>query len=83
MTTVSSSTVLSNTSSIFVYIFGIIVLPDVKFSYLRVLFILFSFAGVTIITLQGEDDGKDSLKGDLLSLLSAVFYGLYAVFLKR
>ena len=88
-TAVSSSTVLCNTSSIFVYTIGLCLLPGVKFEALKALTVLFSFGGIVLITLsdsqQSSDDDakKQTLKGNVLSLLSAVCYGLYAVLLKR
>lgn len=85
-TSVSSSTVLSNSSSIFVYIFSLILLTGVRFSALRASMVLISFAGITIITLTDEADPnspKDSIKGNLLSLGSAICYGMYAVWLKK
>jgi solute carrier family 35 protein F5 len=49
-TSVSSSTVLSNTAAIFVYIIGMIFLND-KFHIVKGFFVLVSFGGVIIITL--------------------------------
>lgn len=88
-TTVSSSTVLCNTSSIFVYVFGLCALPGVRFGFLKAGMVLLSFSGIVLITISDSsgssstDAQASSLKGNLLSLLSAVCYGLYAVVLKR
>ena len=83
-TSVSSSTVLCNTSSIFVYIFGIILLEDVKFNILKALIVCVSFSGIVCVALSDRNDQSQSnLKGNLFSLLSASFYGLYSVFLKK
>ena len=49
-TTVSSSTVLSNTSSIFVYLISLIFLKE-RFHIIKAIFVLVSFGGIIIITL--------------------------------
>lgn len=49
-TSVSSSCVLSNTSSIFVYMVSLMLLNDTKFSWFRLLMIICSFMGVVVIT---------------------------------
>ena len=84
-TSVTSSTVLCNTSSIFVYLISLALLETVKFDKLKGLFVLISFSGIVTITLSDEkdDSGNESLKGNVLSLLGAMFYGLYAVILKK
>ena len=86
-TSVSSSTVLCNTSSIFVYIAGLCLLDGVNFDCVKALMVIFSFTGIVIVTLadnDGDEESRnDSLKGDVLSLLSAMFYGAYAVTLKK
>ena len=82
-TSVASSTVLNNSSSMFVYMFGFCLLPNKKFSWVRSGMVLCSFAGIVVITLGAKDgESKDTVKGDLFSLLSALFYGLYATYLK-
>jgi solute carrier family 35, member F5 len=50
-TSVTSSTVLCNTSSIFVYLIGLVLLKDVKFEYFKALFVILSFTGIVIVTL--------------------------------
>ena len=85
-TSVSSSTVLSNTSSIFVYIMGLAMLPGVTFDKFKALMVLMSFGGIVIITLadtQTSTNGQNSFHGNILSLLGALFYGLYATILKK
>ena len=52
LTTVSSSTVLSNTSGIFVYIMGLFFLIGVKFNQLKFAIVVLSFAGVFLITMD-------------------------------
>ena len=57
-------------------------LAGINFEPVKALMVIVSFSGITVIALTGSKDG-DTLKGNLLSLLSAVFYGLYAVILKK
>lgn len=87
-TSVSSSTVLSNTSSIWVYIVSLMLLKGTKFDLVRAAMVLLSFGGVIVITLADnqdtdDKDQKDGFIGNILSLLSACFYGFYAVILKK
>lgn len=49
-TSVSSSTVISNTSSIFVYLVGLALLDGVKFNPAKAAMVLTSFAGIWIVT---------------------------------
>jgi solute carrier family 35 protein F5 len=85
-TSLTSSTVLSNTSSIFVYILGLFILSETHLNFQKAALVLLSFSGVLVITLTdkgGNDKTKNSLKGNLFTLLSAAFYGLYATMLKK
>ena len=59
-TAVSSSTVLCNTSSIFVYIIGLCLLPGVKFDARRALTVLLSFSGIVLITLSDSEESQGS-----------------------
>ena len=63
-------------------------LKGIDFDPVKALSVLLSFSGIAIIALsdtQGQDSKgqDDTFKGNLLSLLSATFYGLYAVILKK
>jgi solute carrier family 35 protein F5 len=49
-TSVSSSTVLSNTSSIFVYIIALVFLKE-RLNPIKAIFVIASFGGIVIITL--------------------------------
>ncbi|KAF7192983.1 putative vacuolar membrane protein [Pseudocercospora fuligena] len=96
-TTVASSTILTSTSSVFTLIFGAIFKVE-KFTIRKLLGVLSSLAGIAIISsldLSGNssddkhrgDFPEKSLReiaiGDCLAFLSAVMYGLYAVFMKK
>ena len=84
----SSSAVLCNTSSIFVYLISLCLLKDTKADALKALSVVASFSGIVIVTISdsksnSDDSNKSKFLGNALSLLSAVFYGLYAVILKK
>jgi len=83
-TSVASSTVLSNTSAIFVFLIELLILRE-GFSVIKMIFVLVSFSGVLIITLsdRGSSSTEDhSYIGDIFSLVSSFCYGLYATYLK-
>eukprot|EP01119_Soliformovum_irregulare_P020317 TRINITY_DN6553_c0_g1_i2.p1 TRINITY_DN6553_c0_g1~~TRINITY_DN6553_c0_g1_i2.p1 ORF type:complete len:263 (+),score=63.36 TRINITY_DN6553_c0_g1_i2:350-1138(+) len=84
MTSVSSNTILSTTSGLFTLILGTILRID-KFSILKLLAVLVSFGGVVMVSLADKSDSSqsDTVLGDILSLLSAVFYAGYSVLLKK
>ena len=85
-TSVTSSAVLCNTSSIFVFLFSLCLLKDTKADAVKALSVIFSFSGIVIVTFSDSQDdsgSKSRFLGNALSLLSAVFYGLYAVILKK
>ncbi|KAF2863109.1 hypothetical protein K470DRAFT_201856, partial [Piedraia hortae CBS 480.64] len=95
-TTVASATILTSTSSVFTLIFGALFGAE-AITLRKVLAVLASLAGVALIStadLSGnnakEHRGDFPAKtkgeiaiGDTLALISAVMYGLYAVFLKK
>jgi drug/metabolite transporter (DMT)-like permease len=55
-TSVSSSTVLCNTSSIFVYIFGIFMLKDVRFDIFKSFMVLISFSGIVLVAISDREN---------------------------
>jgi solute carrier family 35 protein F5 len=90
---VTSSVILSNTSPMWVYIFGLSCLvPAImrdKFNWIKALMVVISITGFIIIAIQDfkadpstTETGWQQALGDGLTLISAVFYGLYATFLK-
>ena len=87
-TSVASSAVLCNTSAIFVYLISLCLLKNTKFDILKGFSVICSFTGIVIVTFSDTSDSddkknKNEFLGNMLSLLSALFYGLYAVILKR
>mmetsp|Transcript_11166 Transcript_11166/g.41737 ORF Transcript_11166/g.41737 Transcript_11166/m.41737 type:complete len:505 (-) Transcript_11166:1861-3375(-) len=78
-TSVSSNTVISNTSSAFCFLSGVVVGVD-NFSFTRIFSIVLALGGVIWITFQDSDQlhgADDSFLGDLLAAISAVCYGVY------
>lgn len=95
-TTVASSTILTSTSSVFTLLFGSIFRVE-KFTLKKFIAVLASLAGIALISsidLSGRDNDADHrgdfpekttwelAVGDGLAFMSAVMYGLYAVFMK-
>nr|OQO17985.1 hypothetical protein B0A51_12027 [Rachicladosporium sp. CCFEE 5018] len=95
-TTVASSTILTSTSSVFTLLFGALFRVEI-FTSRKCLAVFASLAGIALISsidFSGENNDADHrgdfpkkapweiALGDGLALLSAVLYGLYAVFMK-
>lgn len=96
-TTVASSTILTSTSSVFTLLFGALFGVE-TFTLRKLLGILASLAGISLIStldLRGANNDPDHRGdfpvkspselaiGDGMAFLSAVLYGLYAVFMKK
>ena len=95
-TTVASSTILTSTSSVFTLLFGAIFRVE-RFTVKKLIAVLVSLAGIALISsidLSGRDNDADHrggfpektswemAVGDGLAFMSAVMYGIYAVFMK-
>jgi solute carrier family 35, member F5 len=81
-TSVSSNTILSSTSGLFTFFFALCILRD-RFSWQKLSGVGITFAGIAFIASADESGGGQStLIGDALALASAVFYGLYTIFLR-
>ncbi|GAB1743725.1 hypothetical protein NU219Hw_g647t1 [Hortaea werneckii] len=96
-TTVASSTILTSTAGVFTLIFGTMFGVE-KFTLRKLLGVLASLAGIVLISsmdLSGsntddehrgdfpEKSAREIAIGDALAFLSAIMYGLYAVFMKK
>jgi solute carrier family 35 protein F5 len=87
-TSVSSSSILSNTSAIFVFLIEVtLFFKTIQFSWLKPLWVVVCFAGITMITVadnssQKGSDSNHSFLGDMYSLIGAACYGVYAIYLK-
>ncbi|KAL3903680.1 MAG: hypothetical protein SGARI_005265, partial [Bacillariaceae sp.] len=108
-TSITSSTVLVNTGSLFTFLFALI-MRDEHFSFWKLLGVLLGMSGCIItglndassnnsdgngrhllarLLLRNDDDDNNNnanddnlLFGDILSVISAVFYGIYAVMVR-
>lgn len=85
MTSVTSSTIISTTSSLFSFILSVIFTGE-KFTGLKLFGVLFCMGGTVMITLSDGDDGSKpthELMGDLVALFSSIAYSAYTVVIKR
>eukprot|EP00761_Pharyngomonas_kirbyi_P009773 gb/GECH01009791.1/.p1 GENE.gb/GECH01009791.1/~~gb/GECH01009791.1/.p1 ORF type:complete len:489 (+),score=116.15 gb/GECH01009791.1/:1-1467(+) len=82
-TSVSSNTILSNTSSLFTFILAVFFLRSEKFSVIRFFSVFFTISGVVLVSFSDHSDGNDQLIGDILALSSAFMYAVYTVVLKK
>ncbi len=82
MTSVSSNTILNTLSGLFTLVVGAAAGVD-SFTVVKLLAVMCALGGVALVSLEDtEQDGSDSLKGDLLCVLSSMMYACYIVFLK-
>ena len=85
-TSITSSTVLSSTGSLFTYAFATFS-GEEKCEYFKFAGVLIAIVGSIITGLKDvsseDDDHDDTLIGDLSSLLSAVGYGIYTVMIRK
>lgn len=94
-TSVGSSTILVSTSSVWTLVFGVIVGVE-TFSYRKFSGVFLSLAGIVLISTldySGETNrnrgrfpqrsGFETAVGDILSLGSAIMYGIYSVLMKK
>jgi solute carrier family 35 protein F5 len=85
-TSISSSTVLASTGSLFTFVFALLA-KDEHFSYMKLLGVVLGVCGCFITTLQDTHSSgdeadttyKNPLLGDVLGLISAIAYGAYAI----
>lgn len=83
LTSVTSSTILSATSSIFTLIFGVWYLKE-RFTWLKLLGVVLCMAG-NCSTLANDSSGgiSETFWGDLLALLGAILYGVYTTAIRK
>ena len=84
LTTVSSSIILSNTASMFVFVFSLCILR-IQFSLIKMIAMMVCVGGVIMIAYMDEEnsEGKDMVLGDILGVGSAMLLGLYCVLLSK
>lgn len=91
-TSVASTTVLTSTSGLFTLFFGAVIGKD-SVNVTKITAVLISMAGVAMTTagktwatdemLSSSEMRRHSITGGIFGLLSAVFYGLFTVLLKK
>ena len=83
LTSVSSNTILSSTSGVWTFGLGYAVGVE-SGSWAKATAVALVLGGVVLVALSDDagSEGKDSFVGDGLSLLSALGYGAYVVYLK-
>ncbi|KAL7159565.1 hypothetical protein ABFS83_01G035900 [Erythranthe nasuta] len=91
-TSVASTTVLTSTSGLFTLLFGALIGGE-SVNTAKIAAVLISMAGVAMTTFgktwapdeifSVAETRRHSITGDIFGLLSAVFYGLFTVLLKR
>ncbi len=78
LTTVSKATFLSNLAPVVVIIFAFFILKE-KFSKFFVIALIFSMGGMTLLLGESFQFNKTEFLGDILGVLTAVWYGCYIV----
>lgn len=86
MTSVTSSTIISTTSSLFSFILSVCFTGE-EFSMTKFLGVVFCMAGTVLVALsdsESEDGGQQQqMFGDLVCLFSAFMYSTYTVVIKH
>ncbi|GAB9463196.1 Drug/metabolite transporter [Globisporangium polare] len=85
MTSVTSSTIVSSTSTVFTFLMSVIVLRE-PFMWLKVIGVVLCMAGniSTIFNDSNSGDGaSDHVFGDLVALFSAFMYGVYTTSIRK
>ena len=78
MTKVSSSTIISNLSIVFIFLFSLCFL-QAKFYYYKLILSIISLAGSIVVALSQEKKGTEGIKGDIIALISTLIYSIYAI----
>ncbi len=78
LTTVSKATFLSNLAPVVVIIFAFFILKE-KFSKFFLVALVFSLGGMTLLLGESFHFNKKEFLGDILGVLTAVWYGCYIV----
>jgi len=85
-TTVTSNTILSSASSLFTFLVSMAVLRE-KFTWLKLCSVLLCMLGTIVVSLADSEQDKGSVShavwGDMLCLLSALFYAIYTTLLRK
>jgi solute carrier family 35 protein F5 len=81
-----SNTILSSASSLFTFLVSMAVLRE-KFTWLKLCSVLLCMLGTIVVSLADSEQDKGSVShavwGDMLCLLSALFYAIYTTLLRK
>lgn len=85
-TSVTSNTILSSASSLFTFVFSVMMLSE-KFTYFKLSCIVALIIGTAMVTFSdassGQEDSHSSILGDVMCLISSILYGLYTVSIRK
>ncbi|KYQ99968.1 hypothetical protein DLAC_03557 [Tieghemostelium lacteum] len=83
-TSVATNTILSTLSGIFALFLSVFFKVD-KFTFEKLIATLFTLVGVILVSYSDikDNNGQDSILGDIEAVVGAFLYGLYGVFLKK
>ncbi|KAG1689001.1 hypothetical protein DVH05_002884 [Phytophthora capsici] len=84
LTSVSSSTIVSSTSTVFTFLLSVVALKE-PFVWMKLAGVVLCMAGniSTIFNDEGADGGTDHVFGDLVALFAAFMYGVYTTAIRR
>lgn len=86
-TSISSAEIIANSSFIYIFLLSMPIL-GMKFSWIKLFSIAGAFGGICLVQLvdhgtKGNNPDENLLLGDIISIISAMMYAGYAVFLKK
>lgn len=83
-TSVSSTIIIGNTSSVFVFLFSLCLLNEI-FSCLKLIAMIAWAGGVVLIAYADNQssEGRNQILGDILGIISAMLLGLYSILLVK
>ncbi|KAG7380180.1 hypothetical protein PHYPSEUDO_007660 [Phytophthora pseudosyringae] len=84
LTSVSSSTIVSSTSTVFTFLLSVVALKE-PFVWMKLAGVILCMGGniSTIFNDEGADSGADHVFGDLVALFAAFMYGVYTTAIRR
>uniref|UniRef100_M4BZI1 EamA domain-containing protein n=1 Tax=Hyaloperonospora arabidopsidis (strain Emoy2) TaxID=559515 RepID=M4BZI1_HYAAE len=84
LTSVSSSTIVSSTSTVFTFLLSVVALKE-PFVWIKLAGVVLCMAGnvSTIMNDKGTHEGTDHVLGDLVALFAAFMYGVYTTAIRR
>jgi len=89
ITSASSGIVIFNLSSIFAYVLSLLILPDEKFSWVKLISVAMAFGGAAAITFSDKENSfqpegaPEPWIGDVTMAVAAIFWALFLTIYKR